>query len=87
LPSASAAGAFFETRADGKTVRPTALKLLAPALARFTRAAQVLASLNHPNIAAGPLPLEETLQIADALEAAHEKGNISRFLTVVPQLD
>ena len=78
-------------------------------MARFAREAQVLASLNHPNIAAiygvedralvmelvegetlaeriarGPIPLEEALplarQIAEALEAAHEKNVIHRDL-------
>jgi len=103
---------------DQKLGREVAIKVLpeefardADRIARFQREAKLLASLNHPNIAAiygleesggtnflvlelvegetladqiarGPKPVEESLklalQIAEALEAAHEKGIIHR---------
>ena len=105
---------------DTKLGREVAIKTLpeefakdADRLARFEREAKLLASLNHPNIAAihgfeedngthflvlelvegdtladqikrGPIPVEESLklalQIAEALEAAQEKGVIHRDL-------
>jgi serine/threonine protein kinase len=94
---------------DTKLGREVAIKVLpesfardAGRMARFEREAQVLALLNHPNIAqiygvedralvmelvegespAGPLAVEEALrialQMAEALEYAHEKGIVHR---------
>ncbi len=107
---------------DTKLNRDVALKILPEQftqdpqrLARFEREAKLLASLNHPNIAAiygleeadgvrflslelfesetlaeqltkSPLPVEEALavcrQIAEGVEAAHEKSVIHRDNTI-----
>ncbi len=119
LLGAGGMGEVYRAR-DTRLKRDVALKILPPAVAqdhdrvaRFQREAELLAALNHPNIAhihgvedaggslalvmelvegedlsrrivRGAIPIREALliagQIANALEAAHDRGIIHRDL-------